>query len=150
MALDHVLKGCELFFELYEDEVTRILRSQEVHQYKPGEIIIKQGSQGDSIYVLLEGIAQVQKSLDNGVKIDIEKLKPGEVFGLLMVLDDRPYGVDITARTRCAALEIKHSAVMDLFEKNPRIFGIIMLNICRLLGKRLRNTYAGIAASKAR
>lgn len=149
MALDHVLKGCELFYELYEDEVSRILRSQKVFQYKPGELIIKQGSHGNQIYILLEGIAQVHKTLDNGVKFNVEKLKPGEVFGLLMILDDKPYGVDITARTRCAALEVKHNAIMDLFDKNPRVFGIIMLNICRLLGKRLRSTYAGIAATKS-
>ena len=148
MALDHVLKGCELFFELYEDEVERILKTQTVHHYKPGEMIITEGEQGNQIFILLEGIAEIQKATYNGPKFNVEKLKPGEVFGLLMILDEKPYGIDIVARTRCAVLEIKHTAIMDLFDKNPRIFGIIMLNICRLLGKRLRNAHQRMSQFK--
>ncbi|SMF62964.1 Crp/Fnr family transcriptional regulator [Pseudobacteriovorax antillogorgiicola] len=148
MALDHVLKGCELFFELYEDEVERILRSQSVHHYKPNELIIQEGDKGNQIFILLEGIAEIQKNAMGGTKFNVEKLKPGEVFGLLMILDEKPYGIDIISRTRCAVLEVKHAAIMDLFDKNPRIFGIIMLNICRIIGKRLRNAHQRMSEYK--
>lgn len=148
MALDHVLKGCELFFELYEDEVEKILKSQSVNHYKPEEFIVKEGQKGNQIFILMEGIAEVQKHTNTGNRLRIEKLKPGEVFGVLMLLDEKPYTVDIVARTRAAVLEIKHTAIMDLFDKNPRIFGLIMLNICRILGKRLKNTHMKIAEIK--
>ncbi len=138
MALDHVLKGCELFFELYDDEVEKILKSQHVHKFAPNDNIIKAEDKGNQIFILMEGIAELQKKFSNNEKVSIEKIKPGEVFGLLLLLDDKPYGIDILARTSCAVLEIKHAVIMDLFEKNPRIFSIILLNISRILAKRLR------------
>ena len=149
MALDHILKGCELFFELYDDEVERILKTQHVHHYVPNEKIINADDKGNQIFVLMEGIAEIQKDLGDGEKIGVEKLKPGEVFGLLLLLDDKEYGIDIVARTRCAVLEIKHTAIMDLFDKNPRIFGIILLNICRILAKRLRASHTKFAELKS-
>ena len=36
---------------------------------------------------------EIQKTYD-GEKIGVEKLKPGEVFGLLLLLDDKEYGID--------------------------------------------------------
>ena len=144
MSLDHIISGCELFFELYEDEIEKILKSQSVNHYKPDDHIISEGQQGNQIFILLEGIVEVQKFTPSGQRVKVERLKPGEVFGVLMILDDKPYAVDIVSRTNAAVLEIKHSAIMDLFDKSPRIFGILVLNICRILGKRLRNTHQRI------
>lgn len=149
MSLDHALKGCELFFELYEDEVNKMLKSQTVHNFDVGENVITQGDKGNQIFILLEGFAEIQKRGQSESPIKIEKLKTGEVFGLLMILDDKPYGIDVVAKTRCSVLEIKHAAIMDQFDRNPRIFGLLMLNISRIIAKRLRNAHGKMSQLKA-
>ena len=149
MALDHALKGCELFFEMYDDEVHKMLKSQTVHNYQVGEKIINTGDKGNQVFILLEGFAEIQKIGRDGKSIKVEKLKTGEVFGLLMILDEKPYGIDIIAKTRCSVLEIKHESIMAQFDRNPRVFGLLMLNISRIIAKRLRSAHSRMGMLKA-
>ncbi|MEK7857361.1 MAG: cyclic nucleotide-binding domain-containing protein, partial [Acidobacteriota bacterium] len=83
-----------------------------------------------------------------GGRVRVERIKQGEVFGLLMLLDEKPYSIDIVARTRCSVLEIHHESIMALFDRNPRIFAVMTLNICRILGRRLKSSYNRMAELK--
>jgi CRP-like cAMP-binding protein len=144
MSIRELVKGCNLFFEMYDEEVERVIRTQKVHVYTKGEYIIREGQKAEQIYILLEGLAELQKATPSS-QLKVERFRQGEVFGLLMLLDEKPYNIDVVASTRCSVLEIKHRSIMNLFDRNPRIFAIMTLNICRILGKRLKNTHERIA-----
>lgn len=148
MSIRDVLKGCPLFFEMFEDEIEKVVKAQEVHHYQADEHIIREGQSADQIFILLEGVAELEKQAGGG-RIRVERIKQGEVFGLLMLLDEKPYSIDVIARTPCAVLEIKHSLIMSLFNRNPRIFAVMTLNICRILGRRLRSSYKRLGELKA-
>jgi CRP-like cAMP-binding protein len=147
MAIKDLLKGCPLFFEMYDEEIEKVVKNQKVHHYEKEEKIIQEGQRADQIFILLEGVADLQKEAVGG-RIKVERIKQGEVFGLLMLLDEKPYSIDVIAQTRCAVLEIKHQSIMDLFDKNPRIFAIMTLNICRILGRRLKSAYTRMSQLK--
>jgi uncharacterized protein (TIGR02266 family) len=53
--------------------------------YKDGQIIIKEGSSGDWVYVVLSGNVEVSKTIEER-KYVIEMLKPGDLFGELAFL----------------------------------------------------------------
>lgn len=148
MAIIDLIRSSPLFFEMYDDEIEKVLRTQQVHTYTSGEKIIEFGQVGDQIFVLLEGVAELMKG-NSKDDVKIETFKQGEVFGLLMLLDDKPYMIDVIAKTRCSVLEIKHRSIMDLFSKNPRIFAVMTLNICRILGKRLKHAHKKLSEFKA-
>ena len=141
MAIADLLKGCPLFFDLFDEEISRIVGSQRVMHFKPGEKIIEKSKDGGEIYILLEGIAQMEKQVDKG-PCKTEKFKQGEVFGLLVLLDRRQYGIDVVASTHCSVLELGHEKIMDLFKTHPRSFGLICLNISRILAGRLQEKRA--------
>jgi len=140
MAIKDLLKGCPLFFELYDDEIEKVVKDQKVIHFEKDDKIIREGQRANQIFILLEGIAELEKQAQGG-HIKIERIKQGEVFGLLMLLDEKPYSIDVVARTRCAVLEIHHASIMALFNKTPRIFAVMTLNICRILGRRLKSSY---------
>ena len=50
--------------------------------YTDGQVIIKEGSSGDWIYVILSGAVEISKIV-GGQRVVIEKLEQGEVFGEL-------------------------------------------------------------------
>ena len=133
---------------MYDDEIEKVSKSQTVHHYVAGECIVREGQQADQIFILLEGVAELEKQAVGG-RTRIERIKQGEVFGLLLLLDEKPYSIDVIARTPCAVLEIKHKSIMSLFDKNPRIFAVMTLNICRILGRRLRSSYQRLGELKA-
>lgn len=147
MAIKDILKDCPLFFEMYDDELENIVKDQKVHHFEKDEKIIYEGQRADQIFIILEGVADLQKETASG-RIKVERIKQGEVFGLLMLLDEKPYSIDVIAQTRCSVLEIKHKSIIDLFDKRPRVFAIITLNICRILGRRLKSAYTRMSQLK--
>ncbi len=53
--------------------------------YKDGWVIIKEGSYGDWIYVVMSGKVEISRTI-NGKKNVLEVIKPGEIFGELAFL----------------------------------------------------------------
>ena len=54
----------------------------EEETYSDGQTILKEGSSGDWVYVVLSGSVEISKTVQ-GRKFTIEILQPGEVFGEL-------------------------------------------------------------------
>ena len=139
MAIPDELKGCPLFYEMYEKEIEKIVKRGLVGTYQPGEMIVSDGQEGDEIFVVLEGKLAVQKKTPVGV-IDIAPLVKGDVFGELVLLDEKIRSADIVSVETSHILELSYNQIFSLYEKEPRIFGVLLLNVSRLLAKRLRAT----------
>lgn len=139
MAIPDELKGCPLFYEMYEKEIEKIVKRGLVGTYEPGEPIIRDGDEGDEIFVVLEGKLIVQKQTAEGI-IKIAPLVKGDVFGELVLLDEKIRSADIISQEVSHVLELSYNQIFYLYEKEPRIFGVLLLNLSRLLAKRLRAT----------
>ena len=57
--------------------------------YQDGQIIFKEGTFGDWVYVIEEGTVEISKDVA-GNKVIIEVLGPGEIFGEMAFLVDIP------------------------------------------------------------
>jgi CRP-like cAMP-binding protein len=139
MAIPDLLRGCPLFHELMDKEVEKIVQSSHVYTFNEGEQIIKDGEEGDEIFVVLDGSAMVQKDTPQGV-IKIQQLQQGDVFGEMVLIDERIRSADIISETHTNILEIKYENIFGLFKNDPKIFGLMILNLSRLLAKRLRGS----------
>ena len=58
--------------------------SQE-EEYNKGDAIIKEGSRGYWVYIILEGTVKVKKDTPKGV-VSIDSLSEGEIFGEMVLL----------------------------------------------------------------
>jgi diguanylate cyclase len=65
-------------------------------QYKSGEIIIRENDQGETAYVIETGRVEVTKDLQ-GKNIHLTYLYPGETFGEMSMIDDKPRSATVTA-----------------------------------------------------
>lgn len=139
MAIPDLLRGCPLFFELFDEEVEKIVKYCTVYTFEPGQSIVKDGQSGNEIFVVLDGMANVKKTTPNGV-IQIQQLKQGDVFGEMVLVDEKVRSADIVAESICYVLEIRYDNIFSLFKKEPKIFGLMILNLSRLLAKRLRGS----------
>jgi len=54
--------------------------------YQDGQVIFKEGSSGDWVYVIISGSVEISKTV-NGEKFVVEILQEGEVFGELGFLE---------------------------------------------------------------
>ena len=84
-------------------DVSRLADAFEECTFKAGEVIVKQGEEGNVFYVIEEGECDVEK---NGERVN--HLKAGDYFGELALIRDqqlRHATVTATVPTRCVSLD---------------------------------------------
>jgi CRP-like cAMP-binding protein len=69
------LEAMPLFAGVTKHDLQNILKIGEIRAFEPGQSIVERGDLGDSMYIVLRGVAQV----DVGGRF--HELKPGEFFG---------------------------------------------------------------------
>ena len=65
--------------------------------FQDGQVIFKEGDNGDWIYVVDEGEVELSK-LTDGQKVLIEILKAGDIFGEMAYIDKTPRSATATAK----------------------------------------------------
>lgn len=143
MSIAQIVKGCPLFHEIFEDEVEDIIQNCMVASFAPGDLIIKQGDSSSDICVLLSGQAEVVVN-KNGTKVPIIKLNRGDLFGELVLINETQRTADIVALEETEILVITSEHFFSYFDKKPQIFALMVLNVTRLMTKRLKSSNAKI------
>ncbi|MBT3584893.1 MAG: cyclic nucleotide-binding domain-containing protein [Halobacteriovoraceae bacterium] len=141
----NIVKSCPLFQELYHDELEDILQECVVVHFEPGANIIKEGEEGKDFFVVLSGRATVSKNI-KGREVKIATLTKGDVFGERVILNDNIRATTISAMTGCDFLVVDHETILNLYQKNPKTFSILVMNMVRLLDKRLSHSKAALRA----
>ena len=135
MSIINIIKSSPLFFELFDEEIDAIIEDCEVMNLEEGDYIFKEGDEGNEIYLILSGAAVVKKG-----DTVLAELKKSDLFGEMVLLDERTRTADIIASTYTDVLVLGYDAIFGIFKKNPKIFSLLMLNLCRLLAKRLKTS----------
>ena len=110
------------FFNDFDDaELWEMIRISEWHEYKPGELVIKEGGVGDALYVLVSGDVEVSF---RGQKVNT--IKRGGCFGeMLYFAKSEPRRTTTIVATnksvvieiKCAALRVASDGVQAEFNK---------------------------------
>jgi len=100
-----------------------------VVRFPEGAKIMKEGSPGTTMYVVLEGEVAVAV----GRRI-VEKVDTGGVFGEMALVDQLPRAASAVARTDCALLSMNRGQLIELVKLNPAT-GMAMM---RAVAERLR------------
>ena len=135
MSIVDVIKGSPLFDELYDSEIDTIIENSSVLKLEMGDYIVRENDEGDEIFIILSGEAKVKKS-----DIELATLTKADLFGELVLLNERTRTADIIASEACDVLVIKYTEIFGLYHSNPKIFSLLILNLARLLTRRLKKT----------
>ena len=103
--------------------------------YESGEIIIKEGTTDNWVYIILEGQAKVTKRTDAGI-VTIDKLKKGAIFGEMALLGRVQTGRSVSliaadGATRVGALDFQQ-LLRDYESLSPVLRSLITALIMRL------------------
>lgn len=147
MSAIELVKNCPLFFELYDDEVLKFIKHCQVEVYQSKSHITKYGEEGDCLFIILDGKVDVYIP-DNDKKIHITSLKEGDFFGELVLINELKRNADVIASNEVSLLIISIEHFFSYFDKNSKVFSLMVLNISRLLTKRLKNSNQIIADLK--
>ena len=122
MNIDSILEAVPLFGQCM-DATERHLLSQSARtiEFAKGEEIIKEGEQGDKLYVIKSGTVSVlTKDRDSETKV--AKLRSGQIFGEISLLTGLPRLATVIADDTVELVEITKPMMRDLLRASPKLF----------------------------
>jgi len=125
--------------------LARLIPNFEEVEVKSGKIIFQEGEPGDSLYIIIDGMARVFLNGGGGLSTEIASLGRGECFGEMALLTGRPRSADIEAMTDLILLRLPKDRFDQLIKKHPSL-GV---NFAGLLANRLSQTDAVVNRSSA-
>jgi len=137
-AID-ALRQVELFEHLTEEQLQLLAKQSREIAFRKHAILMTEGDVGESMYVMLTGLAKVYVSDEDGKELVLYELGPGEVIGDIALLDDEPRSASVSTLEKSSALMIGKAAFLDCLRESPEM-GI---NIIRSLTRRLRRATLG-------
>jgi len=113
-----ILRSEALFECLSDEQIDGLVRQSRVNHFGRGERVIREGAEGDSMFVLLSGAAEVSIS-KNGSSIPVATLKAPDCFGEMSLLTGERRTATVRAETDCQVMEIGKPVMAELLRAAP-------------------------------
>ena len=107
---------------------------REIH-FHVGDTIIKEGTLGDTAYILKSGTVEVRKKAKQD-NILLATLEAEEIFGEMGLIEDKPRSASIIAKTEVAVDEITRDDFLGLLDDKKSF----IIPVLRAFFERLRQT----------
>ena len=103
---------------------------------RPGEVIFKEGDQGDSLFLVGEGSVKISKRGRGGEQETLGFIQPGNFFGEMALLDGEPRSAMATATESTVLGAVNDQAFQHILELAP---SRLHMNFLRSVSERLRS-----------
>jgi CRP/FNR family transcriptional regulator, cyclic AMP receptor protein len=148
MEIVEAVRNASIFETLEADEIEDVLKVVREKRFSKGDVVMQEGDQGDSLYILVEGEVGVSKSLtmkfgDDDFRQEEKVLtrllaKDRVIFGEMAMIGRDSRSATVLARSDCVLAEIRRDDFLGLVEGHPKIGVKILLKVAELLVTRLR------------
>jgi cAMP-dependent protein kinase regulator len=118
-------EASKLFSSFEEGVLEEILSSTTLRSYDEGDIIVTEGEQGSSLFLIVSGEVKVFTKGERGEHLPLAELGPGDFFGEVSLLTGKPRTATITAKSPVAAIELGRAAVDDIATRFPSVHGVL-------------------------
>jgi small-conductance mechanosensitive channel/CRP-like cAMP-binding protein len=113
-----ILRGEPLFQCLSDVQIENLVQQSELNHFGRGERVIEEGADGDSMFILLRGDAQVSVA-QNGSTIPVAILRSGDCFGEMSLLTGEKRSATVRAEGDCYVMEIAKGVMGDVIRESP-------------------------------
>ncbi|HVM97473.1 MAG TPA: cyclic nucleotide-binding domain-containing protein [Candidatus Acidoferrales bacterium] len=119
-----------------EDEAARCLDKSNIIECRAGDRLLKKGGVARNLFVVLDGTVEVR---DGDTPLAV--FGPGDVFGEMAFLLERPRSRDVYAATdNVRILSLSEATLRQMIKTDPAIAAHLLLNISKMLCMRLLKT----------
>lgn len=115
------LEDSKLFSSLSTAELQLLENSSELREIPANHQIFREGDAGDGIYVVAEGIVQISAPVGPDERRILSRVRPGEFFGEMAVLDSEPRSASATTEVPSKVIFIPRESLLKMIETSPRL-----------------------------
>jgi CRP/FNR family transcriptional regulator, cyclic AMP receptor protein len=130
------LKHVPLFNGMDTDAVAALHALMTTHTYAPGQVILREGEQGNAFHVVVEGQVQILVRDAGGHELVVDEIGIGGFFGELSMLTGEPRSVRARAIGRVTTLVLDREPFFAFLEQHPKT----TIKVLMTLGHRLHRT----------
>lgn len=135
MSAGQFLARVPLFSQLADKELEALASQMTPCSFSPGTDIVREGDQGDGLYIIQAGMVKVSKKSASGQgEAALALLKAGDFFGEMALLDDQPRSATVSALGPTQCLFLSRTSFVAVLEQHPQI-AVAMLPV---LTQRIR------------
>ena len=139
MEFNTFLKEVGFFQDLSAEELSEVSRSVSEKTYSKSDIIIEEGTPGDSLYIIKKGKVVIEKE-HNKKKSILAELGPTMFFGEMSLINDYPHSARVVAKEDCELLLINRLDLEVILNWNTLLGLKLWRAFSRILSERLRDT----------
>jgi CRP-like cAMP-binding protein len=145
------VRKAPLFKNLEDHEISEVLNITTEKRVHKEHLIMQEGDEGSTMYILLEGEVKVSKALT--MNFGGEDMRKAEkvlsslraqdqvlLVGEMALIANEKRSASIMAQTDCLLLEIRRDDFMRLIETKAALGVKVLLNLAELLASRLRHS----------
>lgn len=97
MSYTELLQGTDIFAKLSPSELAAVARCVVERDAKAGEVLIREGEPGDSLFLIRAGAVVVEKAVAGERTVVLAQLSAGAVFGEMSLIDNFPTSAMVRA-----------------------------------------------------
>ena len=131
------LRRIRILAGLTDAQLERFARFTELHPVPQWSEVVKLGSPGDSMYLVLEGEVRVRLMVA-GKESVLATLAAGEFFGEVALFDHGPRSADVVANQDSLLLKIPAGAFQRFLSEAPEPAASFLFAMCKTLIARIR------------
>jgi CRP/FNR family transcriptional regulator, cyclic AMP receptor protein len=136
-----VLRHAPLFSALDDEAATALRASMAQTKLRRGEVLFREGDEGDKLYVVTDGKVKLGRTSSDGRENLLAILGPGQMFGELSLFDPGPRTATATAVVDTRLARLRKQALRPWLTNRPEIAEQLL----RVLARRLRRTNDALA-----
>jgi hypothetical protein len=142
------IASSQLFKGMKRSELKKVVLMGVLREFRDGDVIVQQGTNGREMYLILEGDAEVRVDKAGGAGVEVKKLIRGDIFGEIALITGEKRSANVIASGAVNVLQIDERSLANVKERFPRIGAKLYYNLSSILSDRLRETTAAWRAEK--
>ena len=103
--------------------------------YRDGEVVVRQGEQGDCMFVIQEGQLAVFKEHEGRPPVRVAVLDKGDIFGEMSIFEQEIRSDTVRAVGEARVLTVDKKTFLRRVQEDPSL----AFNLVRIMSQRIRN-----------
>jgi NTE family protein len=126
----------DFFSQLPEQEVDKIISKVSLHHLESGEVLFREGEQGDILYFLISGRLQAVVGFESDNPKSVGEISRGESVGEMALLTGKPRTATVLAKRDCHLAKLHKNDFEFIISQHPEI----VKDISKLIIRRMTKT----------
>jgi hypothetical protein len=125
VRLIDVISKIPFFAPLQETEREELAEDATMHVFSAGEMIIREGEPGRSVYIILDGRVRVFTRDSGDNELELATLGVGQFFGEMSFVSGEPRSSSVAALELSVVVELSYDSMTNIVEQNQAVKDVL-------------------------